>query len=175
MSSEALLVVSAIASALAAVASFAVTWMGLREGRRVAEEHRRRARHDKDGELQERLSPLYPGIRKVLGDLDDGIPSEIREVLIPFFVLFSDAYAAHREGLLDHKDWHGLSTELLYWAQKSHARRAWQALRLQEWTEGFVDYVDSSIDGPAAYPRLVEFDARPPAVEWPLEPVDTTR
>lgn len=170
MSVEGLLVVATVASAVAAVASLAVTWLGLRESRRAAEEHRRRSRHDKDAELQDRLSPLYPGMRRVLGSLDDGVPLEIREALVPFFVLYSDAFAAHRDGLLDDRDWHGFSTELLNWAQKPNARRAWAAFRQQEWTEGFIEYLDDALDGPPAYPRL-QCNSHPPEVHW--EPSQT--
>ena len=99
--------------------------------------------------------------------LNDGVPQEIRHVLVPFFVLYSDAFAAHRDGLLDERDWVGFSLELMHWSQKPTARRAWAAFRKQTWTEGFVDHVDKTIDGPAAYPGLGAHTSPAPAVDWP--------
>lgn len=88
-------------------------------------------------------------------------------MLVPFFVLYSDAFAAHRDGLLDERDWVGFSLELMHWSQKPTARRAWAAFRKQTWTEGFVDHVDKTIDGPAAYPGLGAHTSPAPAVDWP--------
>lgn len=85
-------------------------------------------------------------------------------------MLFSDAFGAHRDGLLDERDWKGFGRELAYWTQKPTARRAWRAFRQQTWTEGFVDHVDSIIDGPLAYPDLQELGTVPPEITWPEDP-----
>lgn len=156
MSNDAMSVLAAGMSAIAALAALMVAWLSLREARRASADAKRQSAHAMDLTLQSRLDPMYPGLRHVLGHLDDGVPGEVRNVLIPFFVLFSDSYAAHRDGLLDERDWRGLSCELAYWAQKPTARRAWQAFRCQTWTDGFVDHVDAVLDGPPAYPDVVE-------------------
>lgn len=163
-------------SAVAAIAAFAVALMSLRESRRIAEVANRRSAHAMDLTLQSRLDPLYPDLRRVLGHVEDGVPKQIRDTLIPFFVLYSDAFAAHRDGLLDSRDWDGFGQELAYWAQKPHARRAWKAFRQQTWTDGFADHVDATLSGPPAYPLLVEFEVDSPVVDWPPDsprPIDT--
>lgn len=167
MSGEWLNAISAAMSAVAAIAALIIAWLGLREGKRAREEHVRRSAHEMDALLQSRLDPLYPGLRKVLGHVEDGVPREIRDVLIPFFVLYSDAFAAHRDGLLDHRDWIGFKQELAYWSQKPTARRAWMAFRQQTWTDGFVDHVDRVLAGPPAYPELQETHVSEPEVHWP--------
>jgi hypothetical protein len=156
-------------SAIAASAALAVAWLSLCESRRAAERDRRQAAHAMDAALQARLDPMYEGLRDVCGHLEDGVPHQIRHILIPFFVLFSDAFAAHRDGLLDERDWVGFSRELAYWAQKPPARRAWQAFRQQTWTDGFADHVDAVLAGPPAYPELREYEGKAPAIVWPEE------
>lgn len=170
MSAEALTTVAAGMSAVAAVAALTIGWMTLRESRRVAESTKRHSAHVFDAALQARLDPLYPGLRSVLGHLDDGVPHEIRQVLIPFFVLYGNAFAAHRDGLLDQRDWEGFERELAYWAQKPVARRAWTAFRQQTWTPGFADHMEQVLSGPAAYPDLLEISVDPPGVIWPGDP-----
>src|SRR5680860_997307 len=96
-------------SAIAALAALTVAWLSMKQSQLVAEATRRQCANALDAELQSRLDPMYPGLRKVLGHLEDGVPRDIRHVLIPFFVLFSDAYAAHRDGLLDRRDWIGFA------------------------------------------------------------------
>jgi len=86
--------------------------------------------------------------------------------LIPFFVLYSDAFGAHRDGLVDDRDFAGFAQELAYWAQKPAARKAWQAFRKQAWTFGFAEYVDSVLAGPPAYPNLQEVAEVEPEVAW---------
>ena len=176
MSNDAMSVLAAGMSAIAALAALLIAWLGLRESRRAWAEARRHSAHAMDLTLQTRLDPMYPELRHVLGHLDDGVPREIRDVLIPFFVLFSDAFAAHRDGLLDERDWIGLSCELAYWAQKPTARRAWQAFSRQTWTGGFVEHVDSVLDGPPAYPGVSDAEANPAGtgVAWPETTVPTT-
>lgn len=154
MSGDEMNVFASAMSAVAAVAALGIAWMSLKESRRNAEAHRKQSAHVMDASLQSRLDPMYADLRKVLGDVDDGVPQHVRNVLIPFFVLFSDAYAAQRDGLLDERDWIGLKDELAYWAQKPVAREAWSAFRRQTWTEGFKEYVDAVLAGPAAYPDL---------------------
>jgi hypothetical protein len=158
--------VAAIASAVAAAAALAVGCVSLRQSRDAALENRRRSAHVMDSALQSRLDPLYPGLRDVLGHIEDGVPLEVREVLVPFYVLFSDAYAAHRDGLLSDRDWDGMRRELAYWAQKPPAVRAWQAFKQQRWTEGFAEFIDDIHVGPRAYPDLVEQHAGQPTVVW---------
>jgi hypothetical protein len=162
---------AAAMSAVAALAALAIGWMSLRESRKVAEAARRQSAHSLDAALQSRLDPMYDGLRDVLGHLEDGVPREIRNVLIPFFVLYSDAFAAHRDGLLDQRDWTGLQCELAYWAQKPVARRAWKAFSQQTWTDGFAEHVESVLAGPPAYPSLREVPGKPPTLHWPEEPV----
>lgn len=167
MSSEALNALAAAMSAVAALAALAIGILSLVESRRTAEATRRQSAHALDVSLQARLDPLYPGLRAVLGHLEDGVPKEIRSVLITFFVLYSDAFAAHRDGLLDERDWVGFERELAYWAQKPVARRAWLAFRQQTWTDGFAEHIDSVLEGPPAYPNLRETCLNPPAIAWP--------
>jgi hypothetical protein len=158
--------VAAIASALAAGAALAIGCVSLRQSREVALEGRRRSAHALDSAFQSRLDPLYPGLGAVLGSLEDGVPLEVREVLVPFYVLFSDAYAAHRDGLMSDRDWEGMRSELAHWAQRPNAVRAWQAFRQQRWTEGFVEFIDDIHSGPCAYPDLVEHRDPRPTVVW---------
>lgn len=166
MSSQGLSLLAAIFSAIATVAAMVVAIVSLRDSRIHA---RRAALLDEqhlEAALQARLDPLYPGLRGVLGTVDDGVPREVRDVLIPFFVLYADAFAAHRDGLLSKSAWAGLGTELANWAQKERGRRAWQIFRKQEWTEGFVDYVDEVMAGPRAYPGMDGVSEMPPTVPW---------
>jgi hypothetical protein len=156
-------------SAVAALAALFVAWMSLRESRRALLISQRERAHAMDSSLQARLDPMYPGLRKVLGHLDDGVPREIRHILIPFFVLYSDAFAAHRHGLLGDADWEGFGRELAYWAQKPIARRAWKSFRLQTWTEGFVAHVDAVLEGPPAYPGVQEMASEPTEITWPAD------
>jgi hypothetical protein len=172
MSNDVLIATATTMSAIAAIAALSVAWMSLRESRRASDAAKRQSAHAMDLTLQSRLDPMYPDLRKVLGHLEDGVPHDIRHVLIPFFVLFSDAFAAHRGGLLDERDWKGFSLELIYWSQKPTAARAWRAFRQQIWTEGFVEYVDSVIDGPLPYPDLVELDLIAPEITWPTDQGD---
>jgi hypothetical protein len=167
MSTNGLSALAAAMSAVAALAALAVGLLALVDSRRAAEATRRQIAHSLDVTLQSRLDPMYPDLRAVLGDLEDGVPKEIRSVLIPFYVLYSDAFAAHRDGLLDERDWLGFERELAYWAQKPTARRAWQAFRQQTWTDGFVDHVDSVHSGAPAYPNVQETCAAQPTVTWP--------
>ena len=167
MNANQLNVLAATMSAVAALAALAVAWMSLRESRRAFAISMTERASALDAAFQGRLDPMYPALRRVLGRLeDDGVPEEIRHTLIPFFVLYSDAFAAHRDGLLDDKNWPGFERELAYWAQKDTARRAWEAFRLQTWTVGFVDHVDAVMSGPAAYPDIPDHMIAPPDVVW---------
>lgn len=166
MSIEAMSVLASAMSAVAALAALAVGWMSLVQSRRSSEATRRQSAHAMDSTLQARMDPLYPGLRAVLGHLEDGVPREVRDVLIPFFVLFSDAFAAHRDGLLDDRDWLN-GTEFAYWAQKPTARRSWLAFREQVWTAGFVEHVDLILDGAPAYPNVHEHTSTSPEFVWP--------
>jgi hypothetical protein len=170
---EVLNTISAAMAALSAFALCAITMLAVRETRRAEINRRKETARALDEKFQTRLDPLYEGLRSVLGHLEDGVPKPIRSVMIPFFVLYSDAYAAHRDGLLDEHDWRGFDRELLFWAQKPVAKRAWRAFRQQEWTEGFADYVDRNIEGPPAYPNLTEVGEFAPDIEWP-EDVEVT-
>lgn len=169
MSADSLNAISAAASALAAFAALTVGWLTLHESRRVAAATKKQNAHALDAALQSRLDPMYSGLRSVLGHLEDGVPQEIRHVLIPFFVLYSDAFAAHRDGLLDERDWLSFERELAYWAQKPVARRAWQAFRKQTWTHGFAEHIDAVQCGPPAYPDVIETEVSQPSVPWPLD------
>ncbi len=158
--------ISAAMSAVAAIAALAVAFMGLLQSRRQSQASKRQTARAIDDALQSRLDPMYEGLRKTLGHLEDGVPHEIRHVLIPFFVLYSDAFGAHRDGLTDERDWQGLSQELAYWAQKPIARQAWVSFRQQSWTLGFEAHVDSVLAGPPAYPNLQEVVRTPSVDEW---------
>jgi len=168
MSADALNAFAAGMSAIAALAALGIGWVSLRESKRLAEATRRQSAHALDAALQCRLDPMYPGLRDVLGHLEDGVPHDIRHVLIPFFVLYSDAFAAHRDGLLDQRDWVGFERELAYWAQKPAARRAWSIFSQQTWTSGFAEHVEDVLNGPAAYPNLTEVGSAP-KLDWPEE------
>lgn len=167
MSSEGLNALAASMSAIAALAALALAWMGLRQSKMASQVAKSIMAREMDDSFQNRLDPMYPELRRILGHMEDGVPKEIRHTLIPFFVLFSDAYGAHRDGLLDDRDWHGLAQELAYWSQKASSRRAWAAFRQQTWTEGFMEYVDSILAGPPAYPNITEMSSVEPEVCWP--------
>lgn len=160
-------IAAATMSAIAAVAALVVAWMTLRQSQRAADFSRKQIARSLDDSFQARLDPMYPGLRRTLGHVEDGVPKEIRNILIPFFVLYSDAFGSHRDGLLDDRDWSALSQELAYWSQKPSARRAWEAFRQQTWTEGFKEYVDSIMAGAAAYPELEELADVSPELQWP--------
>lgn len=172
MNPELLNLASTTAAAVSALAALAISVMALRHTKQTAQEHRRQSAHALDGAMQARLDPMYPDLREVLGHLEDGVPLEIRNVLIPFFVLYSDAFAAYRDGLFDPRDWQGFERELAFWAQKPVARRAWRAFRKQTWTEGFADHVDSVMAGPPAYPSLADARTSEPTVLWPESDLD---
>lgn len=165
LSNEMLNVLAASMSAVAAVAALIVAALSLRQSAKAAEATRRHSARAMDDSLQSRLDPMYPDLRRILGHLDDGVPREIRHVLIPFFVLYSDAYGAYRDDLLNKRDWEGIAHEMAYWAQKPTARRAWEVFRLQTWTEGFVEHVDAVLAGAPIYPDL-EDGAVAPDVAW---------
>lgn len=170
MSGENLNALAATMSAVAALAALAVAWLGLKESRRLAKAIRLQSARDMDTALQNRLDPMYPGIRKALGHLDDGVPRDVRDVLIPFFVLYSDAFGAYRDGLLNDRDWAGFRQELAFWAQSPRARRAWAAFREQTWSDGFVEHVDAVLTGPPAYPGLTSATLSEPEIDWPDGP-----
>jgi len=171
VSADALNAFAATMSAVATCAALGIGWISHRESKRSAEAARRKCANDLDAALQLRLDPMYPGLRSVLGHVEDGVPQEIRNVLIPLFVLYSDAFAAHRDGLLDHRDWVGFERELAYWVQKPVARRAWRAFRRQTWTDGFAEHIESVHSGEPAYPELRETQQGPPSIHWPDDPV----
>ena len=166
MTSDSLGATSAAMSAIAAIAALTVAVLGLLQSKRQVEAARRQTSRAVDDALQFRLDPMYAGLRKTLGHLEDGVPHEIRHVLIPFFVLYSDAFGAHRDGLTDERDWQGFAQELAYWAQKPIARHAWTSFRKQSWTLGFADHVDAVLLGPAAYPDLKEVTDIPSVEDW---------
>lgn len=170
MTGEVLNVVAAAMSAVAALAALAVAWLSLRDSRRSVAMYERERAAAMDASFQARLDPLYPDLRRILGRLDDGVPEHIRHVLLQFFVLYSDCFAAYRDGLLNNRDWRGLERELAFWAQKPTARRAWAAFSRQEWTDGFAGHMDAVLTGPAAYPNLSDDAFRPADVAW--EPDD---
>jgi hypothetical protein len=159
--------IAAIAAAVAACFAAWVAHVSLAEARRNAQEAARREAISVEAQLQSRLDPLYDGLRAVLGTIDDGVPLEVRRVLIPFFVLYADAFAAYRDGVLPDDAWNGFGTELANWAQREPARRAWQVFRRQEWTDGFVEHVDGVLAGAPAYPRMSDISLIEPTVRWP--------
>lgn len=163
---EALTVIATGMSAIAALAALAVAYLSLRQSQRATEAAQRQAARAMDDALQSRLDPMYPGLRQLLGHLEDGVPHDVRQVLIPFFVLYSDAYGAYRDGLVDYRDWEGFEKELAYWSQKPIARFAWSSFRNQVWTDGFVDYVDRILAGAPPYPNLQEGIAVPTLEDW---------
>ena len=166
LSSDALNAIAAAMSAIAALAALIVAGLSLRQSRQAAETSRRLSARALDDSLQRRLDPMYPELRRILGHLEDGVPREIRHVLIPFFVLYSDSYAAYRDELLNPGDWEGIAQEMAYWAQKPIAKRAWQAFRQQTWTHGFVDHVDAVLAGEPVYAEL-NIDAENQGILWP--------
>lgn len=171
MTGDYLNVLSTALAAVAALAALVVAVLSLRQSRRQLEAERLRTARAIDDSLQSRLDPMYPELRRTLGHMQDGVPHEIRQVLVPFFVLYSDAYGAHRDGLVDARDWDGFAQELAYWAQKPISRRAWSQLRKQTWTDGFVVFVDGILAGPPAYPDVTEVTT-PTLAEWMVAKVD---
>jgi hypothetical protein len=167
VSPELLNVVAAGMSALAAFVALGIGMLSLRETRRAECLRQLQTSNEKDAAFMARLEPMYPDLRRLLGHVEDGVPYHVRNPLISFFILYADAFAAHRDGLLDDRDWESLGGELAYWAQKPTARRAWRAFRRQTWAAGFVDHVDSVMAGPPAYPDIIEEAAKPPDVNWP--------
>ena len=165
--SDVLVATAAAMSAVAAIASLVVAIMNTHQVRRGIEMQRLRSARELDDRLQSRLDPLYPGLRSVLGHIEDGVPKEIRQTLIDFFVLYSDAFAAARDDLLSESDWKGFERELRFWAQKPISQRAWKAFRMQEWTDGFIAYIDGVMVGELAYPNLVEIATELPHFDWP--------
>jgi hypothetical protein len=171
MTGEYLNVLATALAAVAALAALVVAVLSLLQSKRQAESERRQTARAMDDSLQSRLNPMYPELRRTLGHMQDGVPHEIRQVLIPFFVLYSDAYGAYRDGLVDTRDWVGFAQELAYWAQKPISRRAWSQFRKQVWTEGFSDFVDGILSGPPAYPEVPEV-MTPSLAEWLAAEVD---
>jgi hypothetical protein len=169
VSPDVLNAVAAGMSAVAALAALCIAVLSLRESRRVETLRQCHASNEKDAVFMSRLEDLYPQLRKLLGHLEDGVPQHVRGPLISFFILYADAYSAHRDGLLDHRDWASLGDELAYWAQKPTARRGWRAFRQQTWAAGFVDHVDLVLAGPQIYPDIIDKVVPPPDVGWPEE------
>ena len=171
MTGDYLNVLSTALAAVAALEALVVAVLSLRQSKRQLEAERLRTARAIDDSLQSRLDPMYPELRRTLGHMQDGVPHEIRQVLVPFFVLYSDAFGAHRDGLVDTRDWDGFAQELAYWAQKPISRRAWSQFRKQTWTDGFVAFVDDILAGPPAYPDVTEV-ATPTLAEWMVAKVD---
>jgi hypothetical protein len=153
-------------SAFAALTAVLIGWVSLRETRRAEALRRSIASHEHDASFSARLDALYPELRRILGHPNDGVPSEIRGPLISLFVLFADAYVSRRDGVLTDRDWASIGQELGYWAQRPTARRAWEAFKVQSWADGFVEYVDSVINGSTIYPEIC-VDEKIPNVNWP--------
>lgn len=166
MSDTALNVLATVLSALAALIAVLIGGMSLRETRRSEALRRSLSSHEQDAAFSARLDNLYPDLRRILGSPNDGVPTEIRGPLISLFVLFADAYVARRDGVLDDRDWASIGQELGYWGQRPTARRAWQAFKAQSWADGFVEYIDSVLDGPVIYPFICADEVNPD-VNWP--------
>jgi GNAT superfamily N-acetyltransferase len=168
MTSEALLnlnVISAALSALAALVAVLVGALSIREVRRIDLRAAIREVNERDDAMQARLDPLYPGLHSVLGRPEDQTPPGIRDVLLPFFVLFSDVFAADRDHLLGNVDNRAFLDEFAFWAQRPGCRSAWVALREQSWPTGFVTYVDNALLMPSPYPTI---QLGRPEIEWPI-------
>lgn len=163
MSSEHLAAISTVAAAIASIAALAVAALSYRMSKAAEAARRVQAAHDFDAAVTARLEALYPDMRRAFGTVDDGIPPRVRDVVVPFFVLYSDAWKAHKDGLITDRDWVGLGAEFRYWAQKPVGRAAWKALRDQTWAEGFKPHVDEVLTGPRAYPDLADDGASDPA------------
>lgn len=166
MSDTFLNVLGTALSALAALIAVGIGWISLRETRRAEALRRTMASHEQDASFSARLDVLYPDLRRILGQPHDGVPQEIRGPLISFFVLYADAYAARRDGLLDERDWDSIGEELAFWAQRPTARRAWLAFKQQSWATGFAEYVESVLAGSVVYPEICG-DETIPVVDWP--------
>ncbi len=154
MSNNVLNVVAASMSSVAAIAAWRVAWLSLKDSRAAAKSSKQQMSHALNQSFQTRLDPMYPGLRELLGGPDDGVPIHVRSVLVPFFVLCSDTFAAKRDNLIDTRDWNAFNLELSYWAQQPLAAETWASFRRQEWTDGFVAHMDCVIAGAPAYPKL---------------------
>lgn len=134
---------AAISAGAAALATFAALAYTLIE-QRAARAQRLLVRHELGRSFEERLVAMYPALRESLGEVEDGLDPDVRSVLVPFLLLYSQVWSANREGLFDFPDWNGLRAELGYWTRKPVARDGWVHLRSQvsAWPEGFVDHVD---------------------------------
>jgi GNAT superfamily N-acetyltransferase len=150
-------------SAIAALCGVVVAGLSIREVRRIDSRAALRDANERDDALQARLDPMYEGLHTTVGRLGDGIPLPIRGVLVPFFVLYSDVFAADRDHLLGCKDNQPFLDEFAFWAQAPAGRSAWKELRAQTWPTGFVDHVDRVMLMPSPYPEVT---IEPPENDW---------
>jgi GNAT superfamily N-acetyltransferase len=165
MSAEQINALATALSALAALVAVLLAGLTVREMGRIEDRADLRDANDRDDKFQGRLDPMLPGLYQVLGKTSDEIPSAIRSVLMPFYVLYSDAFAAHRDNLLGSRDNTGLLDEFAFFAQRPAARSAWTEFRSYTWPEHFRDHVDRVMLAACPYGGL---PVDHPPVDWPV-------
>lgn len=133
---------SAAFAALAAVVAAFIGGLSIYELRRIDARARRREATQYDDALQSRLDVILDDLREVMGTPDDGIPAALRKTLMRFFVLYSDAFAADRDGLLGSSDNAPMLDEFDFWAQQPAGRSAWEVFAAYSWPQGFAEHVD---------------------------------
>src|SRR5665811_92393 len=95
------LVVTAVATGLAAFAasvSAFFTYLAARANTKLT-------RHNLGWEFEDTLTRITPDLRRTLGDVTDSVPPDIRDVMLPFLVLYSQVWVAHQHRLFPDANW----------------------------------------------------------------------
>jgi hypothetical protein len=134
------LVITAVATALAAFAALIsafFTYLAARANTKLTH-------HNLGWAFEDTLTGITPKLRQTLGEVTDSVPPDIRDVMLPFLVLYSQVWVAHQQKLFPDANWQGMRPEFAYWMRKPAARSAWQIMRRYRdaWPEGFVAHVD---------------------------------
>lgn len=159
--------INAASTAFAAFAAFAAAVIGglsIYQLRRMDRRARQREAVIYDDALQNRLDALIDDLRKVMGTPDDGIPRTLRETLMRFFVLYSDAFAADRDELLGSKDNAQMLDEFDFWAQQPAGRSAWEVFAAYSWPKGFREHVEQVFLEPSPY----QVHMSPASLPWEI-------
>lgn len=135
--------ITAIATCVAGLAAFASAFFNFLAARAST----KLTEHRLGWEFENSLTQVTPELRRALGDVGDGVDPAIRDVMLPFLVLYSQVWAAHRNDLFPDANWQGLRPEFAYWIRKESARSAWAIMRryCDAWPDGFVEHVDEEL------------------------------
>lgn len=170
MSLEGLNAASTAFAAVAAIAAAFAAGLSVYEARRVDARARRREASQYDDALQTRLDAMMLDLRQVMGTPDDGVPEEIRETLMRFFVLYSDAFAADRDNLLGTSDNASMLDEFDFWAQQPAGRSAWEVFEAYSWPEGFKEHVEMTFLDTSPY----TVDMKAATLPWKVDVREAT-